>query len=71
MKQIIRLIIISFLIVSCTPKSTEYGPNMMSCLKTPKKETSNTLKTDHAVVKKKIIKDGKLGIKVSNPFSYG
>ena len=67
MKQIIRLIIISFLIVSCAPKAAEsYGVTTMSA--PTKKEVSQTLKktTESDVIKKKIIKDGKLGIKVSS-----
>ena len=71
MKQIIRLIIIPFLIVSCTPKAAEsYGVTTMSAsMSAPiKKEALQTLKktTESDVIKKKIIKDGKLGIKVSS-----
>jgi hypothetical protein len=70
MKQLIRLILIVFLTVSCAPKSAE---SSLACEVTAlsaleKNETSANLekveKTD--VIKKKIIKDGRLGIKVSN-----
>lgn len=70
MKQLIRLIFIVFLTVSCAPKSAE---SSLACEVTTlsaleKNETSANLekveKTD--VIKKKIIKDGRLGIKVSN-----
>ena len=70
MKQLIRLIFIVFLTVSCAPKSAE---SSLACEVTTlsaleKNETSPNLekveKTD--VIKKKIIKDGRLGIKVSN-----
>ena len=70
MKQLIRLIFIVFLTVSCAPKSAE---SSLACEVTAlsaleKNETSanleNVEKTD--VIKKKIIKDGRLGIKVSN-----
>jgi len=70
MKQLIRLIFIVLLTVSCAPKSAE---SSLACEVTTlsaleKNETSPNLekveKTD--VIKKKIIKDGRLGIKVSN-----
>lgn len=70
MKQLIRLIFIVLLTVSCAPKSAE---SSLACEVTAlsaleKSETSQNLekveKTD--VIKKKIIKDGRLGIKVSN-----
>ena len=70
MKQLIRLILIVLLTVSCAPKSAE---SSLACEVTTlsaleKSETTANLekveKTD--VIKKKIIKDGRLGIKVSN-----
>lgn len=68
MKQIIRLIIITFLVSSCTPKAAEesYGVTTMSA--SDKKVATETLKSPNEsdVIKKKIIKDGRLGIKVSN-----
>ena len=69
MKQIIRLTIIAFLVISCAPKAAEaedYGVTTMTAFED--EESSETLiKTNESdVVKKKIIKDGKLGIKVRN-----
>jgi len=68
MKQIIRLIIITFLFISCTPKATyeAYGVNSMSSA--DKKEAAQSLQTPNQtdITKKKIIKDGRLGIKVNN-----
>jgi len=71
MKHIVRLLIIVFLVVSCAPKAAEesYGVTTLSALEKPEnKESSQALqKTDKPeIIKKKIIKDGKLGIKVSN-----
>lgn len=74
MKQIFGLIIITFFVLSCSPKATEEasGVNTVmdienTTLEADKTEMPATLKkTDNAeLVKKKIIKDGKLGIKVS------
>ena len=74
MKQIFGLIIITFFVISCSPKATEEasGVNTVmdienTTLEADKTEVPATLKkADNAeLVKKKIIKDGKLGIKVS------
>ncbi len=69
MKQLIRLAFIVFLTVSCTSKKSESSFEMANISKFEKKDQSsqnleNAKKED--VVKKKIIKDGKLGIKVKD-----
>lgn len=70
MKQIIRLTIIAFLVISCAPKAAESasGEYGVTTLSTSNEEESvaTVKKTNESdLVKKKIIKDGKLGIKVS------
>jgi hypothetical protein len=74
MKQIFGLIIITFFVLSCSPKATEEASGVNTVmdienitLEADKTEVPATLKkTDNTeLVKKKIIKDGKLGIKVS------
>lgn len=66
MKQMIRLIIITFLVISCAPKTTEEMYDMATVPSLDKNEVSPTPKMtkESEVVKKKIIKDGRLGIKV-------
>ena len=68
MKQIIRFIFISFLVISCAPKAAEEMYDMATVPSLDKKEVSPALKkTDEIeLVKKKIIKDGRLGMKVGN-----
>lgn len=69
MKQIVKLLIIAFLVVSCEQvksKGGEYGSTTMSSLKNSTKDAPKPLKTNYSIVKKKIIKDGKLVIVVSN-----
>jgi len=69
MKQIFKLVIIAFLVVSCDQvksKGGEYGSTTISALKTSTKDAAKPLKTNTIIVKKKIIKDGKLVIVVSN-----
>ncbi len=62
----IRLIIITFLVISCAPKTTEEMYDMATVPSLDKNEVSPTPKMtkESEVVKKKIIKDGRLGIKV-------
>lgn len=68
MKQIIRLIFIALLVISCQPKAAEASSSVseMGALSTKKdKDSESLLKTNKdEVIKKKIIKDGRLGIKV-------
>jgi len=67
MKQILRIILIAFLVVSCAPKSTEQIDAMVLS-KIDKKEATQPLKNtaESDVIKKKIIKDGRLGMDVKN-----
>ena len=67
MKQIVRIILIAFLVVSCAQKSAEQIDEMMLS-KIDKKEASQPLKNtvESDVIKKKIIKDGRLGMDVKN-----
>lgn len=74
MKQFIRLFIISFLAVSCAPKASESAgitmkTDSVSVTVDETQENDNSSKSTENVkqteiVKKKIIKDGRLGIKV-------
>lgn len=66
MKQIIRLLIIALIVASCEPKSaeTEYGPSCMLSMEPAKEKVSGALEKSKEVVKKKIIKDGKLRVTV-------
>jgi len=68
MKQIIRLIIITFLVISCAPKATYEADGITSMSSADKKEAAQSLQTPNQtdITKKKIIKDGRLGIKVNN-----
>ena len=67
MKQLVRIILIAFLVASCAPKSAEQIDAMMLS-KIDKKEASQPLKNTavSVVIKKKIIKDGRLGMDVKN-----
>ena len=67
MKQLVRIILIAFLVASCAPKSAEQIDAMMLS-KIDKKEASQPLKNtaESDVIKKKIIKDGRLGMDVRN-----
>lgn len=67
MKQLVRIILIAFLVASCAPKSAEQIDAMMLS-KIDKKEASQPLKNtaESDVIKKKIIKDGRLGMDVKN-----
>ena len=67
MKQLVRIILIAFLVASCAPKSAEQIDAMMLS-KIDKKEASPVLKNtaESDVIKKKIIKDGRLGMDVKN-----
>ena len=67
MKQLVRIIFIAFLVASCAPKSAEQIDAMMLS-KIDKKEASQPLKNtaESDVIKKKIIKDGRLGMDVKN-----
>ena len=67
MKQLVRIILIAFLVASCAPKSAEQIDAMMLS-KIDKKEASQPLKNtaESDVNKKKIIKDGRLGMDVKN-----
>jgi len=70
MKQLIKLILISFLVISCAPKAAEEATTVteMSALTLEKGDATKNLQKvgDKEVVKKKIIKDGRLGIKVND-----
>lgn len=71
MKQIIRLTIIAFLVISCAPKaaesaSEEYGMTTLDATLNEEESVDATVKKidEPDLVIKKIIKDGRLGIKV-------
>lgn len=71
MKQLIRLTIIAFLVISCAPKaaesaSEEYGMTTLDATLNEEKSVDATVKKidEPDLVIKKIIKDGRLGIKV-------
>jgi len=68
MKQIIRLILITFLVASCAPKAAEQAVEVMKMSSLEKAETSQSLQQTNKceIVKKKIIKDGRLGINVKS-----
>ena len=68
MKQIVRIILIVFLVASCAPKSAEYSSDVLMKSESDKKEASPALKNtaESDVNKKKIIKDGRLGMDVKN-----
>lgn len=71
MKKFIKLTIIAFLVISCAPKaaestSEEYGMTTLDATLNEEESVDATVKkTDGPdLVMKKIIKDGRLGIKV-------
>jgi len=68
MKQIVRIILIAFLVVSCAQKSAEFSNEVLMKSESDKKEASPVLKNtaESDVIKKKIIKDGRLGMDVIN-----
>ena len=68
MKQLVRIILIAFLMVSCAPKSAEFSNEVLMKSESDKKEASPVLKNtaESDVIKKKIIKDGRLGMDVKN-----
>ena len=68
MKQIVRIILIAFLVVSCAQKSAEFSNEVLMKSESDKKEASPVLKNtaESDVIKKKIIKDGRLGMDVKD-----
>ena len=68
MKQLVRIILIAFLVASCAPKSAEFSNEVLMKSESDKKEASPVLKNtaESDVIKKKIIKDGRLGMDVKN-----
>ena len=68
MKQLVRIILIAFLVASCAPKSVEFSNEVLMKSESDKKEASPILKNTAVsdVIKKKIIKDGRLGMDVKN-----
>jgi len=71
MKQFIRLIFIVFLTISCSPKSAEQDVEVTTLSKLGRQDKDQTTQSlDKAqkteVIKKKVIKDGRLGIKVKD-----
>ena len=68
MKQLVRIILIAFLVASCAPKSVEFSNEVLMKSESDKKEASPVLKNtaESDVIKKKIIKDGRLGMDVKN-----
>ena len=68
MKQLVRIILIAFLMVSCAQKSAEFSNEVLMKSESDKKEASPVLKNtaESDVIKKKIIKDGRLGMDVKN-----
>ena len=68
MKQLVRIIFIAFLVASCAPKSAEFSNEVLMKSESDKKEASPILKNtaESDVIKKKIIKDGRLGMDVKN-----
>lgn len=68
MKQLVRIIFIAFLVASCAPKSAEFSNEVLMKSESDKKEASPILKNTAVsdVIKKKIIKDGRLGMDVKN-----
>ena len=68
MKQLVRIILIAFLVASCAPKSAEFSNEVLMKSESDKKEASPVLKNtaESDVIKKKIIKDGRLGMDVRN-----
>ena len=68
MKQLVRIILIAFLVASCAPKSAEFSNEVLMKSESDKKEASPILKNtaESDVIKKKIIKDGRLGMDVRN-----
>lgn len=72
MKKFIKLTIIAFLVISCAPKaaesaSEEYGMSTLDATLNEEESVDATVKKidEPDLVMKKIIKDGRLGIKVS------
>ena len=68
MKQLVRIILIALLMVSCAQKSAEFSNEVLMKSESDKKEASPILKNtaESDVIKKKIIKDGRLGMDVRN-----
>jgi len=71
MKQFIRLIFIVFLTISCSPKSAEQDVEVTTLSKLERQDKDQISQSlDKAqkteVIKKKVIKDGRLGIKVKD-----
>lgn len=68
MKQILTLIFACLVLTSCSSKSAEEAYGVATFSASEKQEVSQTEKSPNASesVKKKIIKDGRLGIQVSN-----
>ena len=68
MKQLVRIILIALLMVSCAQKSAEFSNEVLMKSESDKKEASPVLKNtaESDVIKKKIIKDGRLGMDVKN-----
>ena len=68
MKQLVRIILIALLMVSCAQKSAEFSNEVLMKSESDKKEASPVLKNtaESDVIKKKIIKDGRLGMDVRN-----
>ena len=68
MKQLVRIILIAFLMVSCAQESAEFSNEVLMKSESDKKEASPVLKNtaESDVIKKKIIKDGRLGMDVRN-----
>ena len=68
MKQLVRIILIAFLVFFCAPKSAEFSNEVLMKSESDKKEASPILKNtaESDVIKKKIIKDGRLGMDVKN-----
>lgn len=71
MKKFIKLTIIAFLVISCAPKaaesaSEEYGMTTLDATLNEEESVDATVKKidEPDLVMKKIIKDGRLGIKV-------
>ena len=64
MKQLVRIILIAFLVASCAPKSAEFSNEVLMKSESDKKETTPILKNiaESDVIKKKIIKDGRFGL---------
>ncbi len=68
MKQLVRKILIAFLLASCAQKKAKFSNEVLMKSESDKKEASQPLKNtaESDVIKKKIIKDGRLGMDVKN-----